>query len=413
MKRFVFLLFFVFFKVHAQSPWPSQAWSSAVNLTNAMNVNGILELSGLHWNSQNSRLYAVQNNGKLRVLQFNEATNTFTQIGNKSLDGGPEGITQINLDSNELYVMDENNYQIVKYTYTTNFSSVTLSNHWDVTLAPSTMLNTGNTGPEGIVFVPDSFLLSIGFISQLTGQLYTSVKGSGGLFFIAHQDEGYVWVFDINPNINDDFAYVGKYKTNADESCDLAFDRSTGLLYILHNSIRNNSLEVVNLSSAMVSGERKFTTVSEYLITNPAENENIEGFAISPKCPNSNTTSVWLCRDVNDSESMAVQQDVLRWFTPFTSDGSCVSLSNSGFGGLTTQIKVFPNPSHTQLAIAMEEEIYDGIIKVINSAGQIVIKREHNTGKTFSLDVSALTKGVYTIEVNESTKYPSEKWIKN
>ena len=42
-----------------------------------------------------------------------------------------------------------------------------------------------------------------------------------GLVFIAHQNGGYLWVFDVNPNVTDDFAFVGKYKTNRNESCDL------------------------------------------------------------------------------------------------------------------------------------------------------------------------------------------------
>jgi hypothetical protein len=106
--------------------------------------------------------------------------------------------------------------------------------------------------------------------------LYSSVKGLGGLFFVAHQDEGYVWVFDVNPNSNNDFAYVGKYQTNHTESCDLAFDRSTGLLYILHNIIGNNRLEVTNLSTSLNGSSRKFIPLNDYQITNPTGNNEGE-----------------------------------------------------------------------------------------------------------------------------------------
>jgi hypothetical protein len=185
------------------------------------------------------------------------------------------------------------------------------------------MTNTGNTGPEGIAFVPDSFLIAAGFISQATGNPYTSVKGMGGLIFIAHQNQGYIWVFDVNPNVSNDFAYVGKYKTNRTESCDLAFDRTTGLLYILHN-ISSNYLEVTNLSTVSQTGnERKFTTNYEYTISNPAGNVNIEGFAITSKCNDSMNVSAWLARDVESNESSSYLQDCVRWFNPFNAPGSC------------------------------------------------------------------------------------------
>ena len=196
MKQIILVAFlFCMPKLMAQA-WPAATWSSATNLTNILDADGITELSGLHFNATNNRLYAIQNDGRVRVLSWNPLTNSFASIANKVIDGGPEGITQANLFANEFYTIDEDAYEIRRYTHTANFSSVTEFKHWNLLDAPSPMQDTGNTGPEGIVFIPDSFLSAIGFISQQTGQLYTSVKGLGGLFFVAHQDEGYVWVFD-------------------------------------------------------------------------------------------------------------------------------------------------------------------------------------------------------------------------
>lgn len=288
-----------------------------------MDTNGLTELSGLYWNSATNRLYVTHGDGRLRVLQLNTVTNTFSQLASRTLIGGPEGITQVNNGVNEFYTIDEDNYLIRKYTHPANFSSVTLSKTWNIVAAPSTMTNTGNTGPEGIAFVPDSFLTAGGFISQVTGNAYTSVKGMGGLIFIAHQDQGRIWVFDINPNTSNDFAFVGKYKTNKTESCEIAFDRSTGLLYTLHNT-GVNTLEVTSLSSTPVAGgERKFNTYIEYTLGNPSGNINVEGFAINSKCTDSTNVSVWLCRDVESNESINYKKDCLRWFNPFAAPGSC------------------------------------------------------------------------------------------
>ncbi len=376
-----------------------------------MDSGGVTDLSGLHFNPTNNRLYAVQGDGRLRVLQWNTTTNTFAQIANEAIDGGPEGITQANLYANEFYTIDENNYEIRRYTHTTNFSSVTEFKHWNLLNAPSPMQDTGNIGPEGIVFIPDSFLSSIGFVSQQTGQLYTSVKGLGGLFFVAHQDEGNVWVFDVNPNTNNDFAYVGKYQTNHEESCDLAFDRSTGLLYILHNIAGNNRLEVTNLTTTFNGVTRKFVYSKDYLITNPTgNNDNIEGFALTPKCPETGITSAWLCRDVENNESQAIQDDAIRWFPNFVADGSCEILANNHFEA-TKNLVIAPNPVSNYLRIDGEFQS-NSTIQVFNSIGQIVLEKKTPNSLTEWLDVSQLKSGIYLVTVEQMGINSSAKFAK-
>jgi hypothetical protein len=279
------------------------------------------------------------------------------------------------------------------------------------------MTDTGNTGPEGIAFIPDSFLTTIGFISQQTGQPYTSVKGLGGLFFIANQDGGYIWVFDLNPNANDDFAYVGKYKTDGTESCDLSFDRTTGLLYILHNIAGDNKLEVTDLSTAVVSGnERKFVITNEYFIPDTGDsNTNIEGFAITPKCPETSTVSAWLCRDVSNGDDVAIRQDALRWFSPFTSDGTCNALSNNDFDmHSSNEIKVYPNPANGQVTVSFsKEDMGKASMQLTNSLGQIILQKEIINANTFDLDISFLQTGIYILEVIQNGTISRKKLLKN
>lgn len=391
--------------------WPASSWSTATNLTNVMDVNGITDLSGLHFNPTNNRLYSVQGDGHLRVLLWNVTNNTFSQIANKTIVGGPEGITQANLYANEFYTIDENNYEIRRYTHTANFSTVTEFKHWNLLASPSPMQDTGNTGPEGIVFIPDSFLIANGFVSQQTGQLYSSVKGLGGLFFVAHQDEGYVWVFDVNPNSNNDFAYVGKYQTNHTESCDLAFDRSTGLLYILHNIIGNNRLEVTNLSTSLNGSSRKFIPLNDYQITNPTgNNDNVEGFALTPKCPATGLTSSWLCRDVESNENQSIQEDALRWFPTFVADGNCELLSNNAFE-TTNEIVIYPNPVENRLIIE-GKWILNATIQIYNSLGQLVLEVKNKTELVLDIDVSTLKSGMYFIQENQKDNTYCNKFYK-
>ncbi|HLA56930.1 MAG TPA: T9SS type A sorting domain-containing protein [Flavobacterium sp.] len=410
IRIFIIAMLLQFGMTQAQSAWPSESWNSGVNLTAVMDANGVQELSGMHWNPLTNRLYLVQNDGRLRVLQLNTSTNVFTQLASKILPGGPEGITQVDFSADEFYIMDENNYLIRRLTHSATYTNITEAHHWDILASPSTMEDTGNTGPEGIVFIPDASLSAAGFISSQTGAAYTSIKGMGGLMFVAHQDEGYVWVFDLNPNVDDDFAFVGKYKTSRSESCDLAFDRTTGLLYILHN-IDDNYLEVTNLSTATVSGEKKFVDTSEYFIpTPPGANINIEGFAITPKCPDSNNASAWLCRDVSSGSASALLQDAVRWFNPFTADGNCVPLGSQQF--TDNKIKVYPNPAGRQITVSTGFDMQNASIQISDALGQVVLSKENYNGIEVILNVSALQNGLYILEIRQGESVFQTKWIK-
>lgn len=409
MKKLCALLLLLSGSAFSQSAWPSSIWNNATGLNTVMSNAGLTDLSGLHWNPQTNRLYVLHGDGRVRVLQYDATAQAFTQVANKTISGGPEGITQANLAANEFYTMDENNYEIRKYTHTANFSSVTEAKHWNLLQAPSPMTDTGNTGPEGIVFVPDASLTAANFTSSVTGQPYTSTKGAGGLFFVAHQDGGYVWVFDINPSVNNDFAYVGKYKTHRNESCDLAFDRSTGLLYILHN-ISANYLEVTDLSlGPATGGEATFATTAEYFISNPSDgNMNIEGFALMPKCGEV-TGSAFLCRDVESDEALSIQQDAIRWFHPFTANGECPPLANERFG--TTSISVYPNPSNTKVTIDFGDKRKRSL-EVYDLLGQQML-HFITTESLETLDISDWTPGVYLLEVTTDSGTAAQRIVKN
>lgn len=407
-KQFLLALLFSA-AAFAQSPWPSVSWNTADNLTAIMNTAGINDLSGLHWNPVTQRLYCVQGDGRLRILQMNASATGFTQIANRTLPDGPEGITQVDFSANEFYTIDENAYEIRKFTHNGSFGNLTESRHWDLLQSPSPMEDTGNTGPEGIVFIPDAALADAGFVSQQTGNLYTSQKGMGGLLFVAHQDEGYIWVFDVNPTVNNDFLYVGKYQTNRLESTDLAFDRTTGMLYILHN-IDANYLEVTDLTSLVTTGSsRKFNTISEYFLPNPTDgNSNIEGFALMPKCPDDVQVSVWLARDVETDEGSAILQDCLRWFAPFVADGTCtppLAIEHPE----TKIFNVYPNPGNQSVAIDLVDQT-EAHVTFINALGQVALHR--NAGADLTLDVSVLPAGLYFISVTQNGNSAVVKWVK-
>ena len=399
-----FALLFFYHALYSQTNWPGNSWYGATNLTAVMNANGITGASGLHWNNEMKRLYLVQDTGRLRVLQFNESTNSFSQIGNIGIPGDLEGITQVNLHANEFYVVAENEYEIRRYTHNANFTSVTLANTWNLLMSPSPMINTGGDGPEGIAFIPDSFLTSSGFKSSETGQVYTSTKGMGGLIFIAHQDGGYIWVFDINPNQTNDFLYVGKYKTSRTESCGLSFDKTTGLLYILHN-IGDNYLEVTDLTSNIQGGDYVFTSIVEYFIPFTMDNKNIEGVAITDKCPDTSNVSAFLCRDASNSQGTIVTTDILRWFTSFGAPGDCLPLHALTFDKGSLQI--FPNPASQYIDIISDQLEYK-VIGMTDVTGRFFkVNLQHSR-----IDISRFPSGVYWLYLEVDSESRQIKLIK-
>jgi len=388
---------------NAQSAWPAVQWASAVNLS-AVYPSDAIGLSGMYWNSYTNRLYTIGDKGYFYALQYNKTSNAYTLIGTNSSMNGPEAVTMVNDSVNEFYTIDENSYQIRKYTHAANFSTITMSKYWYLLQSPSPMTDTGNTGPEGICFVPDKYLKRIGFISSKTGTTYTSTKGMGGLIFIAHQDGGYVWVFDVNPAVTNDFAYVGKYKTNETESCDAAFDRSTGLLYILHNT-GDNYLEVTDMTTTLVSGEYKFATKKEFYIPNPSGSINVEGFALSPKYPASTNMGVWLCRDVK----LADNADAVRWFSTFSAEGTDIRTDVSTVTTESETFSIFPNPVSDQLIIknikpeSFSVQIYSGI-------GQLVVVKQ-NLNSQETINLKTLKSGIYLVKISANNQLKAVKTI--
>ncbi len=397
-----------FLSLKAQTDWPATSWNSAANLTAILDSDGTAELSGLHWNQELFRLYVVHGDGRLHVLQYSPGTGLFNEIADKFILGGPEGITMVNPLANEFYTIDENNYEIRKYVHGSNYGGITLSRKWDLLSNPSPMEDTGNIGPEGIAFVPDDALEASGFISSEFNVPYVSTKGMGGLMFIAHQDEGYVWVYDVNPNVSDDFVFVGKYLTNRSESCDLAFDRSTGLLYILHN-IDSNYVEITDLSSSEIGGERKFDMVTEYFLPSPDENVNLEGFALMDQCTDTGLSAAWICRDVEISENDEIKFDALRFFSPFDEGADC---SLNTVRNNINSIVISPNPAHSELTVRWDNLAVDATIKIFTISRRLLFEKRFNDAE-FTISVNEFAVGSYLIQVNEGIKTTYKRFVRN
>jgi len=181
-------------------------------------------------------------------------------------------------------------------TYGTPF----LVRDWDIS---SYVPTSGGSGSEGITFVTDEWLTYYNFVDD-DGLPYTSQKGMGGLFFVAHQNGGKIYVFDLS-RTDGSIHFVGAYGTRRSESSDLEFDRSNGLLYIWHNT-GLNYLEVTTLSSYVSGGTRYLTPRAEFI---GPKTGNLEGIGILP----ASDTDNWCLITDDDNQDGAA----LMWFKNF------------------------------------------------------------------------------------------------
>lgn len=257
-------------------PWPGEPWQESQNLTELDDDFG-RNLSGAHWNAETRTLWVCVNApGKFLALVEDGAggfkvAERAGQRAEWAPGGDLEAITQVNLAEQAVYVLAEGEDVIRKFD--TSTAAVRLLASWNIRAFVPT---SGGAGSEGIAFVPDSWLVARGFVDR-TGTPYTSKGGMGGLVFVAHQNGGAVYAFDLSPAGG--VVFVGSYQTTRTESSGLEFDRSSGRLYVWHN-IGSNYLEEVDLASTVrADGRRQFRTFREW---DGPKTGNLEGVALTP-----------------------------------------------------------------------------------------------------------------------------------
>ena len=287
--------------------WPAESWSSAEILTH-LDTDFQNNVSGASWNPTTRTFWVCRNGGPSAFWALTEdgsnsliiATNAAGVQGKYDPGSGDfEGICQSDYSEEVVYLLAESSEEIREYDIS-NYGSPILNRRWDISAYIPT---SGAYGPEGITFVPDEWLSNEHFVDR-HGQPYTSTNGMHGLMFVAHQNGGRIYVFDLNRS-NGICQFVGAYKTSRSESSGLEFDRSSGLLYVWHN-IGPNYLEVTELSSYQDGSEQRLTPLAEFY---GPKSGNLEGIALTPAA----TTDNW-CLIVDDDNQDGA---ALMWFKQF------------------------------------------------------------------------------------------------
>ena len=264
----------------AAEPWPAEAWDAATLLT-SLDSDFDDNMSGAGYNPETQTFWVCCNGmpsafwalDKKEDGSWGIATKEGKQAKYNLERGDLEGICQVDYGADQVCLMFEGEDRIRMYD-TSEFGAATLRHEWDISAYVPTL---GGNGSEGITFVPDEWLAKGGF-TDAEGNAYTSRNGMGGLMFVAHQNGGRIYVFDLGVD-SKDVRFVGAYRSSREESSGLEFDRSSGRLYIWHNT-GPNYLEVTELSSVGEGDERRLLTVKEFLGPKAG---NLEGIAVSPE----------------------------------------------------------------------------------------------------------------------------------
>ncbi len=313
MDRYlIVLILFLSSTLTFADDWPGEAYADSTDLT-LLDSDFAKDLSGAYWNPSTRRLWVCDNSQDKFWVIKEKSGGGFEIEKEFSGTGDIEGIVQATGADDVVFLMDENTPSVRSYTLSGSGSGMTAtaSTVWD--LSADIPAESGGSGAEGVCFVPNASLADSGFRDG-SGDLFSSASGPyGGLFFIAHQSGGYVYAVDLLTGGS--HAFVGKYKTSRNESSGLEFDASTGCMYISHNT-GGNYLELTDLTSTEVGGERKFMTLREFDAPNSS---NLEGFAITPaRLANGDPGDgwcFWTDDDGTSSGSNATPKRGLSWFS--------------------------------------------------------------------------------------------------
>lgn len=257
-------------------PWPAEPYASATLLT-GLDADMETDLSGAFWNPLTRTLW-VTKPGRIWAL-VPDGAGSFVVATRSGLRGewtgaGDEGIAQADLSVDRVCFLDESNGRIREIDTSHWGGAASITRTWSI--GANLPAYDGHQGPEGLEFVPDVWLVANGFVDG-AGAPFASRRGMGGVMVVAHQNGGRLYVFDLDPAGGYDF--VGAYRTGSTESSGLDFDRTTGRLWISHNTGSTNYLEVTTLASTVSGAERRVVTEAEY---DAPAGTNLEGFARTP-----------------------------------------------------------------------------------------------------------------------------------
>lgn len=262
-------------------PWPAEAPASAVNLS-GLDADFQQDMSGACHDPVSGKLWLCRNGGRggSKVWRLAPRNGSWFIEREWAGFGDCEALCiPTPAEPNTLFTLDESSNSVQEWDL--SGTGQILKRTWN--LSSWVPAYGGGLGLEGLCVVPDASLTQAGFVDG-SGNPRVSALGMGALTFVAHQNGGRVYVFDLS-RANSSIQFVGSFLTQHPESAELCFDATLQRLFVLHGD-NFNDIEVVKLSSQAVAGGRRLDRVLTYDYPGSA---NFEGFCVlqgSSACQN-------------------------------------------------------------------------------------------------------------------------------
>ncbi|MEV6288687.1 lamin tail domain-containing protein [Kribbella sp. NPDC051770] len=282
----------------SQGAWPGGSSVTVADASNAFgeNLSGLsFESAGVLWAANNGpgKLYRLVPNGSTWRA---DVTRTL-RYANGSGDPDAEGVV---FTPEGLFVATERDNsksgtslpKVLRFDPSGSSSNATAE--WN--LKPDLPSVEANSGPEGISWIPDSFLTAHGFRDERTGAPYSpgSYPGHGsGLFFVGLEANGTIYAYALSQG--GAVARVATIPSGFSAAMDLEFEASTGRLWAACDDTCDGRTSTLAINAA-----GKFTSTAVYARPTGMGNFNNEGFAIAPTCSGGHKTAVW-SDDANDA----------------------------------------------------------------------------------------------------------------
>jgi len=290
--------------VSAFEVWPGQNAVVTVDVANTFPSN----LSGLFyeaaqgsspavlWGALNgpSKIYRLINDGTNWVPDANNGWAAGKTLHYASGLGSPdtEAVTKAAAGSTALYIASERDNEnngvsrlvVAMFDGTTTTSTISAVRDWDLTANLPVM--GANLGLEAIAWIPDSYLVSKGFIDESKNLPYdpaSYANHEGGIFFVGIEGNGTIYGYALD-HVGGGFTRVATIASGNPGIMDLNFDREVGYLWAICDDTcqgRSNVLDIDTRVGSPTKGKFYIRRGFERPSTMP--NINNEGFAITPE----------------------------------------------------------------------------------------------------------------------------------
>jgi hypothetical protein len=254
------------------------------------------------WAVQNSpsMLYRLVANGNLWTSTTTDGWSAGKTLRYPDGTGGPdsEGVTKAEWDSPAIYVSterDNNNggvsrLSVLRFDTSAPGTTLVATHEWNFN---ADLPKVGaNTGLEAVTWIPDTFLVSQGFIDESTGQPYDPSRYPNhgtGIFFVGLEANAQIYAYALDHK-NGGYHRLATMSSGQTIVADLAFDRDNGYLWTFCDWGCNDRASVLRIEGA---GKFKLARYFERPSSLPDSNNEGITFAPDSECVNGRKAFFW------------------------------------------------------------------------------------------------------------------------